>query len=370
MSITAASILRENKKTIVDNWLKKLSEEMPHIKQHERPVIENSIPALLKALIEGLEKNQKDPVLFYSQQHGIQRTTFRDYSLAHIIREYNLLKATIFSTLDKYSHVEKDERDLIMFTIDQAIEQAGETYYRIKSNVLVDAHDLAEKKANELQIEDDNREEFIQSITHDLNNPLNTIKACIELIEDNVKVEDITKALDIIKSSINQAESIVEEFLNVKMIAGNETLPVNKVKVNIVKDLEKELEVYKISQKQEIVFKSSKDDILIDLDISLIRRAFSNLMNNALKHGDRYSKITVKCEIEGEQLIIQVHNDGHIPEDVLKNIFNRYYKIGSKSKGWGLGLSFVKKVANAHGGEIIVESSKKKGTTFSISIPK
>lgn len=94
-------------------------------------------------------------------------------------------------------------------------------------------------------------------------------------------------------------------------------------------------------------------------------------MNNAFKYGKKDYPITISCNRKNEGLEIAVQNQGKkIEPEVLKNIFNRYYQIDGSSKGWGIGLPFVKKVAEAHGGIIEVDSKGDDGTTFRLFIPE
>jgi signal transduction histidine kinase len=92
-------------------------------------------------------------------------------------------------------------------------------------------------------------------------------------------------------------------------------------------------------------------------------------MNNALKHGLPSKPISIECNQNNGFLSISVHNESKkIPEDILNSIFNRYYKVKDSTKGWGIGLAFVKKVAEAHGGKVLVDSTSN-GTTFILEIP-
>ena len=365
-----SKILQNSKKDILNTWMDRLKNEIPEVNNHKKSAIENSVPDLIDALVDALESDDKSKILQHSQKPGLERTKLKIYSIKHIIQEYNLLKEVIFQNLDIQTTINAAGRDAIMFTIDSAIEQAAETFYRTKQSVQVNARKLAKNKADELKLEDEHREHFIQSITHDLNNPLNNIKACINLLEGELEMEDINQILNILKQSTQQAETLIKDFLDVGTISTSEKLPVHPDRVNILQDLENEIKVYNISHKKDIELKSSLGEINVVLDVNLIRRAFNNLINNAIKHGNPSSKITVTCELDNENLSISVHNTGKpIPQEVMKTIFNRYYKIDDSGKGWGIGLAFLKKVAEAHHGELKVESTLENGNTFEIRIP-
>lgn len=369
--MSTAEIISSHQDQILSNWMKSLTEEMPIINKYEKSAIENSVPDLLKAIINNLQSDDQSEVKHSSQEHGHQRASFKNYSLRHIIREYNLLKAEILHLLDEHELTKPKERDAIMYVIDQAIEQAAEIFYIVKQDVQVNARKVAEKKANDLELEDDNREEFIQSISHDLNSPLNNIKGCINLLEKDLDVGEVTQILRILKTSANQAEMLIKDFLDVGKIGTDEKVPVFKSKFNILEELKNEISVYEVSQKVQIDLVPEDDELYVEMDLDLFRRVFNNLMNNALKHGESNSKIIVSCELLKKNLVIAVQNDGKIiPREVLENIFNRYYQVDGKRKGWGIGLAFVKEVLKAHQGEVKVTSDKEHGTIFKLIFPQ
>lgn len=366
----AADIIFLKKDEILNKWMKTLIDSMPEVKNHDKTAIQNSVPDLLDAIVEVLISDNDGNIIVHSQKHALDRTSFDVFSLKHIIQEYNFLKKEIFRETDKYSEVDPGERDKIMFAFDQAIEEAAETFYRVRQGVQVNARKIAERKADKLELRDENREEFIHSISHDLNNPLNAIMGSINLLEHDQEAEKVNKILNVLKTSSSQAESLIKEILDVSGISEKEKLPVNKELVNLLNDLEGEIEVFKVLHRNHIDLHSNRDEINVEVDLNLIRRAFDNLMSNAVKHGGYSVPITVNCNLEGDKLELSVHNGGQtIPNEVLDKIFDRYYKINKSGKGWGIGLSFVKEVAAAHHGDVTVRSNEKEGTTFELIIP-
>ncbi len=363
-------ILQTKKKELLQNWLEKVRKEIPNVNNYDKTAIQNSVPDLIDSIVEIMKTNNSHLIVSYSEQHGLERANFKSYTLKHIIQEYNLLKAEIFHVIDSSSEITaKNDRDIIMHAIDFAIEQSAETFYRQKQNVQLKARKIAEKKADNLKIKDENREEFIHSIMHDLNSPLNNIKACISMLEGDIEVGEARKLLEILKLSSQQAEIMIEDLLDVGDIESEEKLPLQKSLINVLEDIEQQVKIYKTSYKRDIKLNSNKEEIYINIDINLIRRAFNNLMNNALKHGYSSKTIFVNCELSNSYFQLSIRNEGLIPKNKLETIFNRYYKLNESTKGWGIGLSFVKKVAEAHGGSIFVESNENSGTIFRLKVP-
>jgi len=103
----------------------------------------------------------------------------------------------------------------------------------------------------------------------------------------------------------------------------------------------------------------------------MIRRALENLVNNAISYGDG-KIIDIDAKQERGRLMLSVHNTGNpIAKSELGNLFDFGAKEGAShaTGGWGIGLAFVKRVAQSHGGSISIDSSPEAGTTFLIDIP-
>jgi len=102
-----------------------------------------------------------------------------------------------------------------------------------------------------------------------------------------------------------------------------------------------------------------------------LRRALENLIRNAVKYGRRDTPITVTIDRFDSQVLLSVHNMGvPIPPDQIAEHFLMFKRGGQeKVQGWGLGLAYVKNVAEAHGGSINIDSAEETGTTVTIDMP-
>jgi len=353
-----ADVIKKRKEEIIDKWVNRLSDELAVVHSMDDAATKDSMPELLESLAEALLASEHKEVVFHSRHHGRQRTEFKGYTLANVIREYHLLRNTIFEVLDEYDGIHKNERDTIIYVIDQAIEQAANTFHRISHDVLTKGIKLAEQKADMLNVVDQNREEFIMSLSHDLNNPLNNIQAGINLLEQDPELHEIESIIEIIRSSVKRATHLLEDLLDTGTVSVNDSLPVKRKRANLTKDLKEECVVFELIYKRKIDFPRSENDVIADVDLDLIRRAFTNLLNNALKHSHSESKITAFCEYKDETITIGVSNEGSISSGELDRIFKRYYQSDGGKVGWGIGLSFVKQVAEAHGGRVEVKNAE------------
>jgi len=107
-------------------------------------------------------------------------------------------------------------------------------------------------------------------------------------------------------------------------------------------------------------------------DSPLISGAILNLVSNAIKYGQVGGDIEVRCLRSNNEVIISVHNEGKpIPAEDIERLFDPFYRASNTEKsrpGWGLGLAFVKRIAEKHGGSVRAESQES-GTLFEIRLP-
>src|SRR5947208_15380500 len=107
-------------------------------------------------------------------------------------------------------------------------------------------------------------------------------------------------------------------------------------------------------------------------DPKLLFQVFSNLVSNAVKYSPSGGPIAISAGIESEQVVVAVEDHGiGIPAKDLDRLFERYYRGSNVSGivGTGVGLYLVKMVVEVHGGEVAVESTEGKGSTFSVRLP-
>ena len=144
---------------------------------------------------------------------------------------------------------------------------------------------------------------------------------------------------------------------------------------DIIKDFAKYVEVTGTILKRNIITDINlSSDIRVPLNSQLVHRSFENIFNNAVRYTKENGTITIKAFQNSTQkkLILQIIDDGiGIEKKDLPNIFDMFYR-GTNSRreeGMGIGLSVVKNIMDTHGWKISVDSTKNKGTCFSIDIP-
>ena len=222
------------------------------------------------------------------------------------------------------------------------------------------------------------RKEWITNITHDLKTPLSPIKGYAELLTENPVPESniVQEYGEIILKNAGYTEKLINDLKLIYQFEAG-VIPLELQKVHLIRYI-KELVIEIINNpafsNRRIEFENTTEDILLYLDSKLFRRAIENLIINAFTHNPPDTQITIcieKRKPNRAQIVVQDNGIGISKEEQLK-LFERYYRgtnTKEKPEGSGLGLAIAKQIITLHGGEIIVRSNPKEGTTFIISLP-
>jgi K+-sensing histidine kinase KdpD len=105
-----------------------------------------------------------------------------------------------------------------------------------------------------------------------------------------------------------------------------------------------------------------------------MKRVLENLLDNALKYGEPEAAIRVRISYNHDRMLLSVHNEGDaIPQDELESIFQVFRRAEAakegEKRGWGIGLPYVRSVAESHGGSVQIDSAPGRGTTLGVDVP-
>ncbi len=210
---------------------------------------------------------------------------------------------------------------------------------------------------------------FIQNASHELKSPLMNIQGYAEgLAADLFNESEIDEAFNIIVSESQRLKSVVEELLFLSKI-DNENVEMKKEKVEASEVINEALRtVYtRIQQRNLDLQVIIEEDLSINGDYSSLMRAFSNVLDNAV----RYAKERILIQgITGEEkeVIIRIVDDGPgFLEKEIPKVFERFFK-GEKGNT-GLGMAIVKDIINLHGGEIKIYNHSSGGAVVEIVFP-
>ncbi len=223
------------------------------------------------------------------------------------------------------------------------------------------------------------KNEFFNTISHDLKNPLTSIVGFLDLVLHGPDHESLSerhrKLLGFALRSSEDLQRMIMDLSDLVRLQTNK-ITLNKI-IFPVKDFFCELEntFYPnlIEANTKITYLVEPDALLITADYYRLKQVFSNLVGNAIKSGRGITISLTACE-KDTQIILAVSDTGAgIPAEKLPFIFEKFtrlYTYQDKSEGLGLGLSIVKTLVTLHNGTISVESVVGKGTTFTIALPK
>lgn len=220
------------------------------------------------------------------------------------------------------------------------------------------------------------KNEFISSVSHELRTPLTAINGWAETIM-NGEVrdgEDVKKGMGIIVSEAKRLTNMVEELLEFSRIQdGRFTLSVEPV--DIKAEFEDAVYTYReFFRKEGIILTYTDCDEEfppIPADPERLRQVFSNLLDNAAKHGGSGKRIDAAIRPDGDDgvaISIRDHGPG-VPEEELPFIKNKFYKGSSKARGSGIGLAVCEEIVTRHDGTLEVGNAPGGGFVVTIHLP-
>lgn len=215
---------------------------------------------------------------------------------------------------------------------------------------------------------------LFEDLSHDLKTPLTIIKGEFEVALKKERAREDYES--VLRSSLEEVNKIIRLADNMLMLASFEAQ-------NIIPDRKKlDLSllmqgvvnnIRKLADEKHIEIGLSRDeDIAIKGDEEQLKQMFLNLLDNAVKYTPENGKVTITAAKEKESVRIKIQDTGRgIAGDQIDRIFDRFYRADKSrtGQGFGLGLSIVKSVVDAHSGKIEIESSPGEGASFIISLP-
>ena len=227
----------------------------------------------------------------------------------------------------------------------------------------------------------DIKNDFINNMTHEFKTPIATISLAVDAMRNEKVIHDTDKLgyfSTIIKEENQRMNRQVETILKASQLEKNEVdlnlkpVHVHEVIKEVVDNFTLQLEDKK--GKVELSLEASNDLIKAD------EIHFSNLVNNLVDNAVKYAKeniaplIKLSTHSNGKNFVLRIEDNGiGMNRETVKRIFERFYRAHTGNihnvKGFGLGLSYVKTVVEAHDGDIKAESTLGKGSVFTIDLP-
>ena len=342
---------------VLAEWIKRLRQTVKEAERLPEPILIDTFPALYDNLAEAISPgyprataNEGNTV---ASEHGSERARLTNFNANSVIWEYQQLRSTIFDVL-KLNGVELDDSEVFVInaSIDGSIRES------------VNAFALAQAAL---------RQRFVAALTHDLRNPLSNAHVYAQLIEratDPVKTKEFAgKIFD----SLKQMDGMIQELLDSAALQSGERLRLYLEEFDL-QEVVKEV-CDQLTAKHGPRFQFTGGTAKVWWDRAAIRRAMENMVGNAVKYSTPDTPIRVNIASVDDRTMLSVHNEGEpIPPDQMEPIFELFVraeaaKEGNK-EGWGIGLPYVRSVAESHGGSVTVDSATPRGTTFMMDMPR
>ena len=236
---------------------------------------------------------------------------------------------------------------------------------------------LRQKKLSDI------KNDFINNMTHEFKTPISTIALATEMARENSNKTEFMQStpklqryLGIISEENKRLGTHVEKVLQMALLdKGEVKLKVSPVNVHDL--LEKVLKGQSVQIEQnngEIEMEFEASDEMVSCDELHISNVLNNLLDNAIKYSPEKLHLSLKTWNENGGLAISLSDTGlGISREQIQRIFDTFYRVPTGNvhdvKGFGLGLSYVKKMVEAHLGTVSVESSPGEGSTFNVWLP-
>ncbi len=383
MISSSAIKLKSKIPNIMKAWEERAKKEIIAARNLERLALRDTLPEYLMGLADALnntiessatriqaDRKQGDRI---GKLHGSIRAQDVNFTIDQLIFEYHILRQVIFDIMDEQVILTPAEREVILCSIEQAVNVAATHFSNYK------------QEANRLAATIKARDEFLSIASHELRSPITSIKLQLEMILRNIvlnkpvpqDVYGLKKVFDNLLKQVDRLTKLVEDLLDVSSVHLGKLKIKIKKEVDIGSLVQEIVECYRQDESAlkdpsiNISFTPPAPAILGEVDSSRIVQVMRNLLSNALKYGGKIITVSVK-KTSVKEIEISVEDNGRGIENKDKErIFHMFERAGSNvnESGLGLGLYITNQIIIAHGGSLKMESESGKGTKFIIKLP-
>jgi two-component system sensor histidine kinase VicK len=339
-----------------------------------------------KSKLETILKYMADGLIAVDLNGKIIHANSAAISMLGITNE-EVLENNFDSIISRYSKaltIEEIKANSKKMEGNESFEYGGSTFfaryaqfhneYEENVGIIMIIQDITERQKLENM-----QKEFVANVSHELKTPLTTIKSYVETLLEGEIEDEVTsiKFLKVVDEEADRMNRLVSDLLQLSRLdyKREKWNKRNNDIILIIKNVVSKIEFTAKIKKQEIYLDFEQDaNIKINSDKDKIEQVILNILSNAIKYTDVNGEIHIEAFKDKGEAVIKISDNGiGIPEDEIKNVFERFYRVDkARSRamgGTGLGLSIAKQIIEEHKGRIILESSDGNGTTITIHLP-
>jgi len=224
------------------------------------------------------------------------------------------------------------------------------------------------------------RDEFVATLSHDLRNPLTTIKGQVQVLQRRLEREGrlerarLLSALGLIETTTDIAAALIADLLDTSQLEAGRPLDLQAEAIDLVVLARRAVLAHQqASEAHRVSLAAGVDSLVGQWDGTRLERVLANLLGNAIKYSPHGGEIIVGVREEPGAAILAVRDHGvGVPDRDLPSVFDAYRRgtnVAGRIAGTGLGLAGVKAIVEQHGGSVAVESQEGVGSTFTVRLP-
>lgn len=294
-----------------------------------------------------------------SQEHAVARVA-DGFNLIEVVSEYRALRASVLRLWQAAVHDfdERDMQDLVRFneSIDQSLAEAVRSYTRRV---------------------DESRELFLATLGHDLRAPLNLMMLSADVLVRSGQLDGKNTQIALRMAASGRVMSgMIHDLLDFTRTRLGAGMPLSVTPSDLGSLCQEVLDEFRAAHPGRSLHFKRAGDLTGQWDAARLRQVLSNLIGNAIEHGDEGAPIEIVTRGEDSTIFLMITNPGPvIAPSALPTLFDPFVRVPSmhrlnKHAGIGLGLYIAREIVTAHSGTITVASSEASGTVFTVRLPR
>ncbi|HYE40712.1 MAG TPA: two-component system sensor histidine kinase CreC, partial [Ramlibacter sp.] len=218
--------------------------------------------------------------------------------------------------------------------------------------------------------------DYVQTLTHELKSPLSAIRGASELLQDHdMPPAERERFLDNIARETGRIQEVVDRMMELTLLETRRSLAhVQPVALGPLLDEVLAAARAAAAPRGVQVERAGDADVRVEGDRFLLRRAISNLVDNAIEFSPAGGSVQLELRASGDEAVVRVRDEGPgVPHYAREKVFEKFYSLarpGTGKRSTGLGLSFVRHIAMLHDGHITLDNQLEGGAVATFSLPR